>query len=1717
MGLAAPPARVKPQVDFGPEALMALALERYAHGAIDGAASQLSWHCGDHDSAGFTAWPRGHSPVRTAGVSSNSLLDQWDGYLNSLYNDPCGCIATSRSVAGRRFPYVRGQCVDVTPGNPSEVKQRVEQVMRFLAEVSRRRNPVARRWTGYDWTLDLTALPRHSAVKVGAENDDSSVLLWVKRPKETPCDAPPKSIAEWVLPGWANPDGDAQFLATRNFKQGEETTTVAFTDDPSRVAAFEQWKQKRENWVVAEQPVRRVAALFQRLFELRGRLERESERLMLCAGDGMLRWAEEKGQVEHPLLLHRLELRFEPKVPSFELRYTNDAHELNSPLLREFGVDGKALAQLRETLLASEFGLLDPKATEYLTELVHRLFKRGEVLAAKNEAMTDHAVVHRQGVVMLMPRSGGIINAIDAFVERLNANGEVPEPLRSVVMGDAGDDDDETSRGETSDDGEADPSTPPRGHGRAPVDLLLTKPANPEQQAVVQALARRGKVVVQGPPGTGKTHTIANLIGHLLAEGKSVLVTSHSTKALKVLRDKVAEDLRPLCVAVLDRDSEGRHLLESSVKGIITGLQRPKSERAAEADRSSKARTKLLATLKSQEQGLAQAIRDEYDDIVIGGRGFAPSKAARLVKDQRSLHEWLPGPLERGVLCPLSDDEVREMYRLGTTITLDDDAEINAGLPALNDVIKPAEFEKALGMIANAKSKAADPRPDLWLWADGSCQSLDDLRAVLALAGKIVRTIKGAQPLAMECMDCGRLGGARREPWDDLVKTVERLAAEIDQHSAAVVMHSPTLHEKWPRARAAVVIEQVVVHVQSRGSLSIWWGLRHPLWLLLQATSKVRAAAPKSYEDFSALRSLLARDQLRRDLDRRWASQVGSLAQATHGNLGARPEDTARQHLSAISGSVNWHESVWAEFQRKVEALGFNWSAARELVAPRAEAGGELRRWTEVIEKFVIPSVEARAHRREIENIQSRIDAIRVKLAAAHESRIARALARALASKSAPEYAGVYKRYVELLEKQQASERRTALLGRLAPLAPKWADAIMRREEPHHTATVPSNPSEAWLWKQLEQELTRRAAIDINDLQRAITETKNRLQEETARYVSARVWERQHQRASGVVRSALISWLQTVQQRGFESGVRSDRLKVEARRLLNEARSAVPVWIMPLARVVESYDFKVAQFDVVILDEASQCDMSGLVALGIAKSAIVVGDDKQVSPMAIGERLLEMQTLIDEHLDGVLSKHLYTGRLSMYDLASAGFGQIVRLVEHFRCVNEIIQFSNHLSYDGEIKPLRESSTVLTRPFAVSHRVAGASRQGHVNEAEALEAVSLIVAMCERPEYVGKTIGVISMLGEEQALLIDRLLRERITETAYAERDILCGTPPQFQGDERDVILLSLVDHAPDGPLRMRADDDLKKRYNVAASRAKDQLWVVHSLNADTDLKEGDLRLRLIKHAIDPQATQRQLQEQGQRVESEFERLVLKALTESGYRVQTQWKVGAFRIDMVVIGADGQRVALECDGDRFHPPDEIGRDLDRQRILERLGWRFVRLRGSEYFRDPALAMTRIRTRLKELGVEPIGAEVRREDVASEDGLREHVIRRAEELRRKWAEDDAPDGDAGADGAHADTSLSIEPALQKEPVEPSIMPLDTEDAAQSVFAAVREARVPIGKSEIIERSGIDPSYWLAAIRTLVRDGRVVMQGNKRGARYALPVPQSSEVELFDELKT
>ena len=162
-------------------------------------------------------------------------------------------------------------------------------------------------------------------------------------------------------------------------------------------------------------------------------------------------------------------------------------------------------------------------------------------------------------------------------------------------------------------------------------------------------------------------------------------------------------------------------------------------------------------------------------------------------------------------------------------------------------------------------------------------------------------------------------------------------------------------------------------------------------------------------------------------------------------------------------------------------------------------------------------------------------------------------------------------------------------------------------------------------------------------------------------------------------------------------------LQDEARRLMAECQTAIPVWIMPLARVAENFDPRRTRFDVVIIDEASQSDAMALAAIYLGRQVVVVGDDQQVSPDAVGQKIDEVKQLIDTHLRGIPNAHLYDGQLSVYDLALASFGGSICLQEHFRCVPAIIEFSNHLSYDGRLKALREATSAKVGPALVEHR------------------------------------------------------------------------------------------------------------------------------------------------------------------------------------------------------------------------------------------------------------------------------------------------------------------------------------------------------------------------------------------------------------------------------
>ena len=281
----------------------------------------------------------------------------------------------------------------------------------------------------------------------------------------------------------------------------------------------------------------------------------------------------------------------------------------------------------------------------------------------------------------------------------------------------------------------------------------------------------------------------------------------------------------------------------------------------------------------------------------------------------------------------------------------------------------------------------------------------------------------------------------------------------------------------------------------------------------------------------------------------------------------------------------------------------------------------------------------------------------------------------------------------------------------------------------------------------------------------------------------------------------------------------------------------------------------------------------------------------------------------------------------------------------------------------------------------------------VNPIEADAIVDQIEKCIADPRYDGLTLGVVSLLGRAQAKAIENRLLERIPKEEWKARELRCGDAADFQGSERDVMFLSMV-KAPEPGKRIGAltMDLYVQRYNVAASRAKDQMWVFHSLRLSDLGNPEDMRFQLLDYCYG--VVRRGEGEYGavstvvpenRRVEpfdSLFEQRVFNRLVDRGYTVVPQYPTEGYRLDLVVMGGK-TRLAVECDGDAWHGPDAYQRDLARQRDLERCGWRFFRIRESEFYADRASVLDRLWTALHELDIHPSGWTPKQDDSAVAD--------------------------------------------------------------------------------------------------------------------------------------
>lgn len=1271
--------------------------------------------------------------------------------------------------------------------------------------------------------------------------------------------------------------------------------------------------------------------LFEAFYDVYIRMKKEPEAIELVWADMHLTQSEGTN-IDHPLLLQPIQLEFNGETEVFRVTKSEKSPELAENLLG-------LIHHAKEHQIVEAIKCFQRQPFTSLEENWNEDFS-----ALLEEAMQkSSARITKRPTLFLRKRQIGFQDTIDQIIEDLYARKEIPGFIADIIgLGD------QVRKNQKSKEALKKLALDVNGIDQK---ILFTKPANSEQLLVAKHLERNEAVLVQGPPGTGKTHTIANILGHLLAEGKSVLVTSYSEKALSVVKEQVTKELQALCISLLG-DAESRKELEASLDAIHT--KRATLERGELTRRVSTHEKNREACLRTLEKlkGEVKAIKlNEYTPLRVAGKLYKPVEAAKYVAAHKAACEWLKGPVRPGAGLPISKEEIKKLYQIASHITKEEARICNWEID-LEDLIKPQDF-KSLVECENKGKKLEVPS---WLdYYKGQGLDIASLKALITEIELTTKSLEVDQAWAKEALLAG-IDSKAKDKWQNLAVSIKEVYQLGLTYADELMNYQPEVASLDATIKPLDIYSQINHKLQNGGKISKLTLWMNPVMKKVIEASKVNGKMPETMQEFEVLIHYTVLEEKRQQLKVRWDRQMKDLGAKPAESFGEAFEIECQKYGEAILRYVDWYKKKWLPLAKRIEACGIDLNRVNELSDLTSLEYGEIQYIKETLAPNIIEVLNyeiATLHKKQGKQQKDQLMDQINHYQEATQSEVIMGIKHTLKTNQVDEYEGYYEKVVEAKSKFHQLKTCEDLLDKLEFAAPGWVlDFKAKQGTPE--LVYHENIEEAWLYRQLLEMIAKRNERTTEVVKQEMSEMEKRLAHYTRQLAQDRAWlhklvDFDTNRAQV---QAIEAWKQLIMKIGAGKGRQVEMLKVEARKLMPKCQKAVPVWIMPLNKVAEHFNPKENKFDVVIIDEASQADMLALTALYLGKQVLIVGDHEQVSPLAIGERNEDMDRLIKTYLDEVPHNYLYSGRFSLYDLAQVSGYQPVKLREHFRCVPEIIGFSNKLSYNGQIEPLREGGDRGLQPSLCTHYVRDATEISQVNKKEAQFIADQIIACCKDSKYDGKTFGVISLKGDKQAATIDQMLQKQMTLAAYTERRILCGNPSHFQGDERDVIFISLVE-APDGQkarLVSHGTDNLyKKRYNVAMSRAKDQVWLVHSFDPQTQLKEEDLRKQLFDYCENIGKEEEQVERLFEEPIPEFEGYIKQLIEAQGFSVEAHKKDGTLLTGLIV-SHGGKKVRVICDSEKWQEEIELEEEMNRQAILERLGWQFIYLSATAFYAD-----------------------------------------------------------------------------------------------------------------------------------------------------------------------
>lgn len=1061
--------------------------------------------------------------------------------------------------------------------------------------------------------------------------------------------------------------------------------------------AYRAWRPQWDHWAAAERTARPRRRLRKELARTARQLSLNDDAMELVAALGLLTWDSPGGhKIQRHILTVRLSVTVDPRTSRLTVNVLDDALpqlEDRYFLQRDDGFLNEQIRFLRDQLDHEPPALLSTAMIDLLRGWQERALEQAGRFSETWDRPED------AGATPLLTLSPALIvrprdrNRLVDYYESIQAtlrssDAQCPLGLAQLLL--------PLNTQERL-------AWRTRSHRAADQllsdDPLFPLPVNQAQAAVFERLRRDTAIVLQGPPGTGKTHTIANLLAALLADGKRVLVTSAKDQALDVLADDdmLPPQLRNLCIRLTNQRGTGREETERTIRALSdnAATRNPTQLRAAVNDLQDQ-RAQLrrrISQLHRQVTQLREAETLDHGEVAPGYAGTRAEIGER-VRRAGQLHGWIAMlPASGPPAPPLDAVAALELLQLLRSETMTRRRPLGQWLPAPAGLPTPEQFEQ---LVEAARPSTSIAGHDQLAGALGRLADADFIELERRLQVAVTALQRMGMPQQATAWPSGdwrtralrdALTGRARRLWQKAAQTTQQVQRHRDNVLALEMAHVQAPTVDGPEAAAmAAALTDLCAYLDGGGRLRRV--MPHRTQRVAEEAmhrSRVNGRPPQTTEELRALIIHLQAASALAAATAHWVQLGVSITH--HGTLLVGLEEVCNR--SAPLGQV--------------EAFADAHAAINDLLITSGmpQAIHDQPHWDAFARSMRLVKDQAAVQR-----ARARIDAwaahCRPASPDSEPAPEAAAVGAALRGLDPYAYARALPGLRQALRDQTDSRRQRTLLQALGEAAPGLVERLQEtRHEPVWEQRLGALDA-AWGWARAAAFLSQTTpAGHERQVEAALDEAEGRLQRLTAELAAEKAWQQCLERMTQHQRQALQTFKNRMSDLGKGTSRRyAGRHRAAVREAMEETQAAVPAWIMPLDLVVATVPPIPDSFDVVIIDEASQLRVDAAFLLWLAPHVIVVGDDQQCSPppSSFGE-LEPIFDRLDDYLPNVkLSRREdFSPKSNLYRLMETRFPDTQRLTDHYRCMPEIIGWSSANFYDKQLVALREYGVEQARP------------------------------------------------------------------------------------------------------------------------------------------------------------------------------------------------------------------------------------------------------------------------------------------------------------------------------------------------------------------------------------------------------------------------------------